>query len=63
LTSSRIFLFVSLLAIVGLQYRADPLKLRPDVEECLNDQCDIVVRDHSMSVPDVDGARKMAGTA
>jgi hypothetical protein len=60
LTSSRIFLFVSLLAIVVLQYRADPPKLRPDIEECLNDERDVVVRDHAIRVSEVCRLRKMA---
>jgi hypothetical protein len=60
LTSSRILLFVSLLAIVVLQYCADPPKLGPDVEECLNDERDIVVRDHAIRVTGVGGSSKTA---
>jgi hypothetical protein len=49
-----------LLAILVLQQRTDSHQLDPDVEECLNDQSDVVVGDHPVSVADDGWSRKMA---
>ncbi|MGH3110151.1 MAG: hypothetical protein ACRDQT_04435, partial [Gaiellaceae bacterium] len=57
--SSRILFFTSFLLIISLEYLDDSAQIRSDVEECLNDQRDVLVRNHPIRVAE-GRRRKMA---